>query len=55
MREVGREMWTWLADGANIYICGGRKRMRRMSSVRWSIFVAQFGPFDGSGDKFCAN
>src|SRR3954465_13551623 len=22
MREVGRELWTWLAEGANIYICG---------------------------------
>src|ERR1700682_550994 len=29
MREVGRELWTWLAEGANIYICGDAKRMAK--------------------------
>ena len=22
MREVGRDLWTWLADGAAVYVCG---------------------------------
>jgi sulfite reductase (NADPH) flavoprotein alpha-component len=22
MRQVGREVWDWLADGAHVYICG---------------------------------
>lgn len=22
MREVGRELWSWLADGAHVYVCG---------------------------------
>jgi len=22
MREVGRDLWSWLADGAHVYICG---------------------------------
>ena len=22
MREVGRDLWAWLADGAHVYVCG---------------------------------
>ena len=22
MREVGRDLWSWLADGAHVYVCG---------------------------------
>jgi sulfite reductase (NADPH) flavoprotein alpha-component len=22
MREVGRELWAWLAEGAHVYVCG---------------------------------
>ena len=29
MREVGRELWAWLADGAHIYVCGDAKRMAK--------------------------
>src|SRR3979411_1553929 len=29
MREVGREVWTWLAEGANVYVCGDAKRMAK--------------------------
>ena len=29
MREVGRELWTWLAEGAHVYICGDAKRMAK--------------------------
>jgi sulfite reductase (NADPH) flavoprotein alpha-component len=29
MREVGRELWTWLAEGANVYVCGDAKRMAK--------------------------
>ena len=24
MREVGRELWSWLAEGAHVYVCGPR-------------------------------
>lgn len=27
MREEGAELWSWLADGAHIYVCGDAKRM----------------------------
>jgi sulfite reductase (NADPH) flavoprotein alpha-component len=29
MREVGTELWSWIADGAHIYVCGDAKRMAR--------------------------
>ena len=27
MREAGRELWSWLADGAHVYVCGDAQRM----------------------------
>jgi sulfite reductase (NADPH) flavoprotein alpha-component len=29
MREVGRDLWAWLADGAYVYVCGDAKRMAK--------------------------
>src|SRR5215212_9673524 len=29
MREVGRELWSWIADGAHIYVCGDAQRMAK--------------------------
>jgi sulfite reductase (NADPH) flavoprotein alpha-component len=29
MREVGRELWAWLADGSHVYVCGDAKRMAK--------------------------
>jgi sulfite reductase (NADPH) flavoprotein alpha-component len=43
MREVGREMWTWLAEGANVYICGDAKRMAKDVERALVDIVAQFG------------
>jgi sulfite reductase (NADPH) flavoprotein alpha-component len=43
MREVGRELWTWLADGANLYICGDAKRMAKDVERALVDIVAQHG------------
>jgi sulfite reductase (NADPH) flavoprotein alpha-component len=43
MREVGRELWTWLAEGATIYICGDAKRMAKDVERTLVDIVAQFG------------
>ena len=36
MREVGRELWAWLADGAHFYVCGDASAWPRTSSAPWS-------------------
>jgi sulfite reductase (NADPH) flavoprotein alpha-component len=43
MREVGRELWTWLAEGACVYICGDAKRMAKDVERALVDIVAQFG------------
>jgi sulfite reductase (NADPH) flavoprotein alpha-component len=29
MREVGADLWRWLAEGAHVYVCGDAKRMAK--------------------------
>jgi sulfite reductase (NADPH) flavoprotein alpha-component len=43
MREVGRELWAWLADGAHVYVCGDAKRMAKDVERALVDIVAQFG------------
>jgi len=43
MREVGRDIWAWLADGAHIYVCGDAKRMARDVEIALVDIVAQYG------------
>src|SRR5450759_982735 len=43
MREVGRELWNWLAEGANVYVCGDAKRMAKDVERALMDIVAQFG------------
>jgi sulfite reductase (NADPH) flavoprotein alpha-component len=43
MREVGREVWTWLAEGANVYVCGDAKRMAKDVERALVDIVARFG------------
>jgi sulfite reductase (NADPH) flavoprotein alpha-component len=43
MREVGRDLWVWLADGACIYVCGDAKRMAKDVERALIDVVATFG------------
>jgi len=43
MREVGRDLWAWLADGAHFYVCGDAKRMAKDVERALVDIVAQHG------------
>jgi sulfite reductase (NADPH) flavoprotein alpha-component len=43
MREVGRDLWAWLADGAHFYVCGHAKRMAKDVELALVDIVAQHG------------
>jgi len=43
MREVGRDFWAWLAEGAHVYVCGDAKRMAKDVEVALVDIVAAYG------------
>jgi sulfite reductase (NADPH) flavoprotein alpha-component len=43
MREVGREVWSWLAEGAHVYVCGDAKRMAKDVERALIDITVQFG------------
>ena len=43
MREVGRELWSWLADGAHFYVCGDSKHMAKDVERALVDIAAQHG------------
>jgi sulfite reductase (NADPH) flavoprotein alpha-component len=43
MRELGRELWSWLAEGAHVYICGDAKRMAKDVERALVDIIAQHG------------
>ncbi|HEY8064421.1 MAG TPA: sulfite reductase subunit alpha [Methylosinus sp.] len=43
MREVGRDLFAWLAEGAHIYVCGDAKRMAKDVERALVDIVAQYG------------
>ncbi len=43
MREVGRDLWAWLAEGAHVYVCGDARRMAKDVERALVDIVAQYG------------
>jgi len=43
MREVGRDLWAWLTEGAHLYVCGDAKRMAKDVELALVDIVAQHG------------
>jgi sulfite reductase (NADPH) flavoprotein alpha-component len=56
MREVGRDLWSWLNDGAHIYVCGDALRMAKDVEAALTEIVTRHGgysPVDAT--KFVAD
>jgi sulfite reductase (NADPH) flavoprotein alpha-component len=51
MLEHAAELWGWLEDGANLYVCGDAEQMAR--DVDWSLayIVTKEGGMDAAGAK----
>jgi sulfite reductase (NADPH) flavoprotein alpha-component len=45
MREVGRDLWSWLNDGAHLYVCGDAQRMAKDVENALTDIVAEQGGF----------
>ena len=43
MAEVGRDLWSWIADGAHIYVCGDAQRMAKDVELALVDIVAAHG------------
>jgi sulfite reductase (NADPH) flavoprotein alpha-component len=43
MRDVGRDLWAWLAEGAHLYVCGDAKHMAKDVEAALIEIVAAFG------------
>jgi sulfite reductase (NADPH) flavoprotein alpha-component len=47
MLEAGSELWQWIQDGANIYVCGEASRMAKdVDAALQRIFVKHGGLSD---------
>jgi sulfite reductase (NADPH) flavoprotein alpha-component len=43
MREVGRDLWSWLNDGAHIYVCGDALKMAKDVEAALVAIIAEHG------------
>jgi sulfite reductase (NADPH) flavoprotein alpha-component len=56
MREVGRDLWSWLNDGAHVYVCGDALRMAKdVENALTDIVAEQSGRNAVEAAKFIAD
>lgn len=49
MRERARELWSWLEDGAHLYLCGDATSMAKDVEIALHEIVAEEGGLDAEG------
>ncbi|ECF6066490.1 NADPH-dependent assimilatory sulfite reductase flavoprotein subunit [Salmonella enterica subsp. diarizonae] len=53
LREQGAELWSWINDGAHIYVCGDANRMAKDVEQALLEVIAEFGGMDlESADEY---
>ena len=56
MREAGRDLWSWIEDGAHVYVCGDALRMAKdVERALVDIAVAHGGRTPAEAAKFIAD
>jgi sulfite reductase (NADPH) flavoprotein alpha-component len=43
MREVGQDLWSWLNDGAHVYVCGDAQKMAKDVENAMIALIAEHG------------
>jgi sulfite reductase (NADPH) flavoprotein alpha-component len=43
MLESGRELWSWIDEGATIYVCGDAERMAKDVDAALQTIIARHG------------
>jgi sulfite reductase (NADPH) flavoprotein alpha-component len=43
MREAGRDLWSWIEDGAHIYVCGDAQRMAKDVETALVEIIGEYG------------
>ena len=51
MKEHGAELWKWLSDGAQVYVCGDASRMAKDVDAALHDVVAEHGGMDADAAK----
>ena len=52
MREIGAELWRWLAEGAHFYVCGDAKRMAKdVERALVDVGGGAWRPLDRRGNR----
>jgi sulfite reductase (NADPH) flavoprotein alpha-component len=46
MKEQGAELWRWLSEGAQIYVCGDARRMAKDVDASLHAVIAEHGKLD---------
>ena len=54
MRENGKELYSWLEEGAHFYVCGGMDMGKDVDSALREIVVEHGGLTDGQAEDYVA-